>query len=44
MRETRSDNIRVNISGVQVFVALAIGACLAGPVTWALVRYWLFAR
>jgi len=33
----------MNISGNQVLVALAIAFCLAGPILWAFVRYWLFA-
>jgi len=33
----------LSISGSHVLVALTIAFCLAGPVTWALVKYWLFA-
>ena len=33
----------MNISGNQMLVALAIAFCLAGPLVWAFVRYWLFA-
>jgi hypothetical protein len=33
----------INISGNQVLVALATVSCLAGPLVWAFVRYWLFA-
>ena len=33
----------INLSGNQVLVALATAFCLAGPLVWALVRYWLFA-
>jgi hypothetical protein len=32
-----------NISGTQVFLVMAAGLCLAGPLAWMLVRYWLFA-
>jgi hypothetical protein len=34
----------INISGNQVLLALAAAFCLAGPLLWAFVRYWLFAR
>jgi hypothetical protein len=34
---------KVDISGTQVFAAMAAGLCLAGPILWVLVRYWLFA-
>jgi hypothetical protein len=34
---------RVNLSGTQVFLAMAAGLCLAGPLAWMFVRYWLFA-
>jgi hypothetical protein len=34
---------QINISGNQVLVALVIASCLAGPLVWAFVRYWLFA-
>jgi hypothetical protein len=33
----------INISGNQVVLALAAAFCLAGPLLWAFVRYWLFA-
>ena len=33
----------INVSGTQVLVALATGVCLAGPLVWAFVKYWLFA-
>jgi hypothetical protein len=33
---------RVNISGTQLLLAMATGLCLAGPLVWAIVRYWLF--
>lgn len=33
----------MNISGDQMLVTLAIAFCLAGPLVWAFVRYWLFA-
>lgn len=33
----------INISGNQALVALAAAFCLAGPLLWAFVRYWLFA-
>jgi hypothetical protein len=34
---------KVDISGTQVFAAMAAGLCLAGPAAWMFVRYWLFA-
>jgi hypothetical protein len=34
---------KVNISGTQVLLAMVAGLCLAGPLVWILVRYWLFA-
>jgi hypothetical protein len=34
---------KVNISGTQVFLAMAAGLCAAGPLAWMFVRYWLFA-
>jgi hypothetical protein len=34
---------KVNISGTQVFLAMGAGLCLAGPLAWMFVRYWLFA-
>ena len=33
----------INISGNHVLMALAVAFCLAGPIVWAFVRYWLFA-
>jgi len=33
----------MNISGNHMLLALAIALCLAGPLAWAFVRYWLFA-
>jgi len=33
----------INISGNQALVGLALAFCLAGPLLWAFVRYWLFA-
>jgi hypothetical protein len=33
----------INISGNQALVGLAVAFCLAGPLLWAFVRYWLFA-
>ena len=32
----------VNISATQVLLAMATGLCLAGPLVWMFVRYWLF--
>jgi hypothetical protein len=32
----------VNISGAEVLLAMATGLCLAGPLVWMFVRYWLF--
>jgi hypothetical protein len=34
---------KVNISGTQVLIAMVAGLCLAGPLAWMFVRYWLFA-
>ena len=34
---------KANISGTQVFLAMAAGLCLAGPLAWMFVRYLLFA-
>ena len=34
---------KVNISGTQVFLVMAAGVCLAGPLAWMFIRYWLFA-
>jgi hypothetical protein len=34
---------KVNVSGSQVILAMAAGLCLAGPLAWMFVRYWLFA-
>jgi hypothetical protein len=34
----------INVSGSQVLVALASAVCLAVPLVWTFVRYWLFAR
>jgi hypothetical protein len=34
---------KVNVSGTQVILAMAAGLCLAGPLAWMFVRYWLFA-
>ena len=33
----------MNITGGHMLLALAIALCLAGPLAWALVKYWLFA-
>jgi len=33
----------VNISAIQVLLAMATGLCLTGPLVWMFVRYWLFA-
>ena len=33
----------IDISGGQLIVALVVGFCLAGPLVWSFVRYWLFA-
>jgi len=33
----------VNISGTHVFLAMAAALCLAGPLAWMFIRYWLFA-
>jgi hypothetical protein len=33
----------LNISGSHVLVVLATSICLAGPLVWACVKYWLFA-
>ena len=34
---------KVNISGTQVLLAMVASLCLAGPLAWMFVRYWLFA-
>ncbi len=34
---------KVNMSGTQVFLGMAAGLFLAGPLAWMFVRYWLFA-
>lgn len=34
----------IDITVGQVLLALALAVCLAGPLAWAFVRYWLFAR
>jgi hypothetical protein len=34
---------QVNISAIQVLLAMATGLCLTGPLVWMFVRYWLFA-
>jgi hypothetical protein len=34
----------VNISGAEALLAMATGLCLAGPLVWMFVRYWLFGR
>ena len=33
----------INITGTHMLLALAVAFCLAGPLAWAFVRYWLFA-
>jgi hypothetical protein len=33
----------MNITGNDMLLALAIALCLAGPLAWAFVKYWLFA-
>lgn len=33
----------MNITGNHVLLALTLAVCLAGPLAWAFVRYWLFA-
>jgi hypothetical protein len=33
----------LNISGSHVLVVLATSICLAGPLVWICVKYWLFA-
>ena len=33
----------LNISVIQVLLAMAVGLCSAGPLVWIFVRYWLFA-
>jgi hypothetical protein len=33
----------LNISGSHVLVVLATSICLAGPLVWMCVKYWLFA-
>jgi hypothetical protein len=34
---------KIDLSGTQVFVAMVAGLCLAGPLAWMFVKYWLFA-
>jgi hypothetical protein len=34
---------KVDISGTQVLLAMVAGFCLAGPLVWMFVRYWVFA-
>jgi hypothetical protein len=41
--ELGPDAPEMNISGNHMLLALAIALCLAGPLAWAFVRYWLFA-
>ena len=33
----------IDITAGHVLLALALAVCLAGPLAWAFVRYWLFA-
>jgi hypothetical protein len=33
----------MNITGTHMLLALAIAFCLAGPLAWAFLKYWLFA-
>jgi hypothetical protein len=33
----------MDITGSHMLLALAVAFCLAGPLAWAFVRYWLFA-
>jgi hypothetical protein len=33
----------INISGNQLLVAFVVAFCLAGPLVWLFVRYWVFA-
>jgi hypothetical protein len=33
----------INISGNRMLAALVLTLCLAGPLLWGFVRYWLFA-
>jgi hypothetical protein len=33
----------LNLSATQVFVAMATGFCLIGPLVWVFIRHWLFA-
>jgi len=35
--------LEMNITGNHMLLALVIAFCLAGPLAWAFVRYWLFA-
>ena len=39
----RGGTPELNISGSQILMTLAAGICLAGPLVWALLKYWLFA-
>jgi hypothetical protein len=33
----------MNITGGHMVLVLALALCLAGPLAWAFVKYWLFA-
>jgi hypothetical protein len=39
----QQESPEVNISVTQVLLVMATGLCLAGPLVWMFVRYWLFA-
>lgn len=34
----------IDITAGHVLLSLALAVCLAGPLAWAFIRYWLFAR
>ena len=43
MSAQRRVTSELNISGSHVLVVLATSICLAGPLVWTCVRYWLIA-
>jgi hypothetical protein len=42
-RAMQYESPTINISATQVFLAMATGLGLTGPLVWMFVRYWLFA-
>jgi hypothetical protein len=39
----RGEAPELRISGSQVLVVLTASSCLAGPLIWVFLKYWLFA-